>query len=193
MDWLTVTGAATATAAWLRESWPWLLAPGIPTALFGAWWLWWRLPKWQVNRLRMTIRDAKARADVEDNFRKTMGQLLGGIAVLLGAGFAYLQFQQQQENFSAQQENARQQLAASLEQSKQQRDSAQALLISNQVSKGFEQLGSKDVVVRLGGIYALEGVMNTSGEYHKPVLEALSAFVRENAKKLAVTDTPPQA
>jgi hypothetical protein len=46
----------------------------------------------------MTIRDAKARADVEDNFRKTMGQLLGGAAVLLGAGFAYLQFQQQQEN-----------------------------------------------------------------------------------------------
>jgi len=39
----------------------------------------------------MTIRDAKARTDVEDNFRKTVGQLLGGIAVLLGAGFAYLQ------------------------------------------------------------------------------------------------------
>src|SRR4051795_954420 len=191
MDWLTVTEAATATGVWLREAWPWLLVPGIPAALFGAWWLWWRLPKRQVDRLRMTIRDAKARADVEDNFRKTIGQLLGGAAVLLGAGFAYLQFQQQQENFSAQQENARQQLAASLRQSEQQRESAQALLISNQVSKGFEQLGSKDkdIVVRLGGIYALEGVMNTSKQYHKPVLEALSAFVRENAKKPA--DTPP--
>src|SRR3954453_5079263 len=137
--------------------------------------------------------DTKTRADVEDNFRKTMGQLLGGIAVLLGAGFAYLQFQQQQENFSAQQENAHQQLAASLEQSKQQRESAQALLISNQVSKGFEQLGSKDLVVRLGGIYALEGVMNTSEEYRKPVLEALSAFVRENAKKPAVALDPKDA
>src|SRR5215216_3272703 len=125
----------------------------------------------------------KARADVEDNFRKTIGQLLGGAAVLLGAGFAYLQF-------SAQQENARQQLVASLEQSKQQRESAQALLISNQVSKGFEQLGSKDkdIIVRLGGIYALEGVMNTSEEYHKPILEALSAFVRENAEKPTAAD-----
>src|SRR3954447_24283074 len=150
MDWLTVTGAATATAAWLRESWPWLLVPTIPAALFGVWWLWWRLPKQQAERLRMVIRDAKARADIEDNFRKTMGQLLGGIAVLLGAGFAYLQFQQQQENLSAQQEIARQQLVASLRQSEQQRESAQALLISNQVSKGFEQLGSKDkdIVVR---------------------------------------------
>jgi len=35
------------------------------------------------------------------------------------------------------------------------------------------------VVVRLGGIYALEGVMNTSEQYHQPVLEALSAFVRD--------------
>src|SRR3954471_15042312 len=155
-----IIATAIATAAWLRESWPWLLIPAIPAALFGAWWLWWRLPKRQAERLRSTLPDTKARADVEDNFRKTMGQLLGGAAVLLGAGFAYLQF-------SAQQENARQQLAASLDQSKQQRESAQALLISNQVSKGFEQLGSKDIVVRLGGIYALEGVMNTSEEYHK--------------------------
>ena len=46
--------------------------------LIGAWWLWWRLPKRQVNRLSLKIRDAKARADVEDNFRKTIGQLLGG-------------------------------------------------------------------------------------------------------------------
>src|SRR5215213_8909020 len=129
-------------------------------------WLYW--PRWQVKRLRSTMPDTKARADVEDNFRKTAGQLLGGAAVLLGAGFAYLQFQQQQENFSAQQENARQQLAASSRQSEQQRESAQALLISNQVSKGFEQLGSKDLVVRLGGIYALEAVMNNSEQYYKP-------------------------
>ena len=44
------------------------------------------------------------------------------------------------------------------------------LLISNQVAKGFEQLSSDKLVVRLGGIYALEGVMNTSEQYHQPVL-----------------------
>jgi hypothetical protein len=99
----------------------------------------------------------KARADVEDNFRKTVGQALGGIVLLLGAGSAYVQFSQQQR-------------------------AAHDLLISNQVSKGFEQLGSEKLVVRLGGIYALEGVMNTSDQYHLPVLEALSAFVREGAK-----------
>jgi len=81
--------------------WPWLFAGGAGLVIFGAWWLWWRLPKRQVERLRLTIRDPKARADVEDNFRKTIGQLLGGAAVLVGAGFAYLQFTQQQETARA--------------------------------------------------------------------------------------------
>jgi hypothetical protein len=46
--------------------------------------------------------------------------------------------------------------------------------------KGFELLGNKDkeLMRRPGGIYALEGVMNNSEDYHQPVLEALSAFVR---------------
>ena len=56
--------------------------------------------------------------------------------------------------------------------------------MSNQVAKGFELLGNKDkdMMQRLGGIYALEGVMNTSEQYHQPVLEALCAFVREGTK-----------
>jgi hypothetical protein len=102
-----------------------------------------------VHRLRFAIRDAKARADVEDNSRKTIGQLLGGAAVLIGACFAYVQFHQQQQ-------------------------AAHDVLISNQVAKGFELLGHKDkdeVRLRLGGIYALEGVMNASDQYHQPVLE----------------------
>ncbi|HWX14243.1 MAG TPA: hypothetical protein VNY06_05220 [Methylocella sp.] len=59
--------------------------------------LWWWVPKWQANRLRLKIRDPKARADVEDNFRKTIGQLIGGAAVLVGTGFAYYQSQLAQQ------------------------------------------------------------------------------------------------
>jgi Pentapeptide repeats (8 copies) len=137
---------------------PWLLAGVVPVVALGAWWVWWLLPIRQVE-LRYRLSDAKARADVEDNFRKTAGQLLGGVAVLVGAGFAYLQFQQQQT-------------------------SAHDLLISNQVAKGFELLGNKekDLSQRLGGIYALEGVMNNSEQYHQPVLEALCAFVRDRTQ-----------
>jgi uncharacterized protein YjbI with pentapeptide repeats len=144
--------------------------------LGGAWWLWWRLPKRQVDRLRLTIRDPKARADVEDNFRKTITQLLGGGAVLIGAGAAYY--------------GTLQTLQVNKDQAQRSEQAAHDLLISNQVSKGFEQLGSDKIVVRLGGIYALEGVMNTSEQYHLPVLEALSAFVRDGTRT-GKSDGPP--
>jgi hypothetical protein len=112
-----------------------------------------------VRGLDVQIHDPKARADTEDNFRKTVGQALGGAAVLLGAVSAYLQFTQQQQ-------------------------AARDLLISNQVAKGFEQLAGVNVAMRLGGIYALEGVMNASEQYHVPVLEALCAFVRDRTRDL---------
>jgi hypothetical protein len=102
---------------------------------------------------RFEISDPKALADVEDNFRKTISQLiasavtlLGGAAVLIGAWLAYSETQQ------------------TIEASRKQ---AGDQLISQQVSKGFEllgQAGNDKKVVRLGGIYALEAVMNTSKE-----------------------------
>jgi ABC-type nickel/cobalt efflux system permease component RcnA len=80
---------------------PWLSIIAIAIAalvpLAAIWWLWWRLPRRQVARLSIQIPDPKAHADAEDNFRTTVGQALGGAAVLLGAGAAYLQFTQQQQ------------------------------------------------------------------------------------------------
>jgi hypothetical protein len=136
--------------------------------------IWWWLPKWGVKRLALKIRDPKARADIEDNFRKTLSQLIGGAAILAGA---WLTFQTAQTQISSQQR------------------AAHDLLISNQVSKGFEQLASKDPVMRLGGIYALEGVMNdgvvnegvmndkTFLQYHRPVLETLCALTRADDRE----------
>ena len=66
------------------------------------------------------------------------------------------------------------------------------MLISQQVSKGFQDLGNKDaIMVRLGGIYGLEGVMSTSEQYHQPVLEALCAFVRDGTIGMIVNDRGP--
>jgi uncharacterized protein YjbI with pentapeptide repeats len=186
--------AALALWPWLLVWWPRLFAGAVAVVALGAWWSWWRLPKRQMRSI--TAAGPKDRADIEDNFRKTIGQLLGGAAVLIGAGLAYVQFTEQQrasrEQFLAQQKTSQDQFLAqqkaSQDQVLQQQRAAQDLLISNQVSKGFEQLGSHKVPIRLGGIYALEGVMNTSEKYHQPVLEALCAFVREGTR--AVTGPP---
>ena len=75
----------------------------------------------------------------------------------------------------------------------QQQRASRDLLISNQISKGFEQLASSNLQLRLGGIYALEGVMNTSEQYYKPILETLCAFVRDGTQTVTVTDLPPPA
>jgi hypothetical protein len=166
-------GVYAAALAWwslLLVWWPGFLAGVAAVAALGVWWLWWRLPKRQADRL-IPPEDAKERADVEDNFRKTISQIFGG------AAFAYLQFTDQQRT------------------SQQQLQASHDLLISNQVAKGFELLGNKDnqIQQRLGGIYALEGVMNdrTSRQYHEPVLEALSAFVRDGTR--TVTGEGPPA
>jgi hypothetical protein len=138
-----------------------------PIALVAVWWLWWKLPKREVAKLRHSIRNPKDRVDVEDTLRKTIGQALGAIAVLVGAGFALAQFLEQRDT-------AQKQLQVSHD-----------LLISNQIAKGFEQLGSDKIEVRLGGIYSLEGILRmpppdkTSPDYRQPVLEALCAFVRD--------------
>jgi hypothetical protein len=152
-------------------------------ALAAIWWLWWQLPRRQVARLSLKIRDPKARADVEDNFRKTVGQVLGGAAVLIGAGAAYWQFTQQQQT-------AYQQILTQQQAAEKTQQASHDLLISNQVSKGFEQLAGQETAMRLGGIYALEGVMNApSSQYRVPVLEALCAFVRDSTTRHQVTLT----
>ena len=141
---------------WLPEQWDaWIVvaiaADATLVLLAGIWWLWWRLPKRQVRGLDIQIHDPKARADIEDNFRKTLSQALGGAAVLIGAGLALFQYLQQQQ-------------------------ASHDLLMT----KGLEQLASESLILRLGGIYALEGVMNTSEQYRRPVLDVLSAFSRVN-------------
>jgi hypothetical protein len=189
--WVRIAAAIIAAAAvlellfaiWQRwgrsASTELIIAVGLALAsplAYGIWWLWWRLPKWQVDRL--TLPTTKESADVEDNFRKTVVQTIGAAAVLIGAGFALFQFLQQQQTTQSQ--------------FLQQQQAAHDLLVSNQVSKGFEQLAGAKIEMRLGGIYALEGVMNdkTSPQYHQPVLEALCAFVRERTKEKVLPENP---
>ena len=131
--------------------------------------------------MRPKVSDPKVRADVEDNFRKSIGQLIGGAAVILGAGLAYYQTQQTLQTQSQQSKDT---LQAQDEQSKR-------TITSQQVSKGFELLSDENnAIKRLGGIYALEGVMNTSEQYHESVVDSLCAFVRFSTGKSA-NEGPP--
>jgi hypothetical protein len=158
-------------------SWPPTAAPvGIIDLVF----LWWWMPKWQADRLRLRVRDAKASADTEDNFRKSLSQLFGGVAVLLGAAFAHHQTQRTAEQARVAAEQARLIVKPSND-----------LLISQQISMRFEHFGNEgSVIINLGRIYALEGVMSVSSDYHKSVMKSLSEFVRQKASFRKETDCP---
>ncbi len=53
--------------------------------------------------------------------------------------------------------------------------------VSDRYTKAIEQLGSKDLEVRIGGIYALERVARDSARDHPTVMEVLTAFNREHS------------
>lgn len=105
-----------------KEFGKWAIWLPLLPAAWGIWWLWWKLPKRQMRSI--TLGDPKARADIEDNFRRTIGQALGAIAVLIGAGFAVVQFLDQRDT-------AQKQIAVS----QQQVQAFHDLLISNQIPR----------------------------------------------------------
>ncbi|WP_326641013.1 pentapeptide repeat-containing protein [Nonomuraea fuscirosea] len=55
-------------------------------------------------------------------------------------------------------------------------------LVTDRYTKAIEQLGSSELAVRLGGVYALERIARDSVRDHPTVLEVLTAFVREPSR-----------
>ena len=53
--------------------------------------------------------------------------------------------------------------------------------VTDRYTKAIEQLGSKELDVRIGGIYALERVARDSARDHPTVVEVLTAFIREHS------------
>lgn len=52
--------------------------------------------------------------------------------------------------------------------------------VTDRYAKAIEQLGSDNLHVRIGGIYALQRIAVDSDEYHPIVMEVLTAFLREH-------------
>jgi hypothetical protein len=53
---------------------------------------------------------------------------------------------------------------------------------ADRYSRALEQLGSDNLDVRIGGIYALEGIALDSPRHHPVVMEVLVTFVREHSR-----------
>lgn len=62
--------------------------------------------------------------------------------------------------------------------------------LTERFTRAIEQLGSDKLAVRLGGIYALEQIAVDSRELHWPVIEVLTAYLRQHAPVDTSTAAP---
>jgi uncharacterized protein YjbI with pentapeptide repeats len=113
----------------------------------------WFLPKIQVRHLRAL--KGRERFDAENEARKTLGQILFGLGILV--------------TFYSSTESLR---------------VAQQGQITERFTKAVGQLGESGAernATRLGGIYALERISRESLEDHVPIMEILSSYLRTNS------------
>lgn len=103
---------------------------------------------------------------------RSVGLAIGGLTVLLSAivGFPFAILR----------------TAAAREQAKAASSQADVSFrnhISDRFGAAVELLGSEQTAARLGGIYALEMIAHSSGEYHWTIIETLAAFVRDKTPR----------
>ncbi|HEU0113701.1 MAG TPA: pentapeptide repeat-containing protein [Thermomicrobiales bacterium] len=184
---VAVTAAAAGLAA-MRIAAPgrlpvWLAADSLPVmlaltaALLWAAILLWLVPRWQVAAWQAgRAVDPKEAFDVENNARATLGQILGGVAVLAGLVVAWQQLGQTSQNLRVSEEGQ----------------------ITDRFTRAVDQLGDADMTVRLGGIYALERIARDSPRDYAATMDVLAAFARrppasdEATPKADPTGTTPE-
>lgn len=109
---------------------------------------------------------------------QSFAQLVGGTALLIGLFFTWRNIRATEKNIKNTQETTLKNL-----------EIAQEGQVTQRFSKAIEQLGSDKLEIRLGGIYALERIANESEKDLWPIMEILTAFVRENAPRSEVEPT----
>ena len=168
----------------------------------------WKIPEWQVDQALTTNTLAspaapaspvaaenqqadaglsavgrKERADLVNEYRRTLAQIIGGFGLVVGLYFTWRQsaITERQLTITADQ------LKISIEQNQianGQLALARETQVADRFTKAIEQLSAVDgqlrpkLEVRLGSIYALEQIAEQSERYHNSVLDVLTAYIR---------------
>ena len=130
-------------------------------------WALWCIPEWQAEHVKAYPYQL---AKLTDEYRRTLAQSIGGFFLLVGLYLGWLRVKAAQETVRVVEEGH----------------------ITDRFTKAIAQLGDCKMAIRLGGIYALERTAKDSEKDHGPIMEVLTAYVRENApsREEEEEDTP---
>jgi uncharacterized protein YjbI with pentapeptide repeats len=145
----------------------------------------WKVPEQQVDAYPNLTEEQRAKQ--EDEYRRTLAQIVGGALLLLGGYFTYRQLGATERNV----EIAREALKATQDANDRNAQIARETLKTTQdrqitelFAKAIEQLGSNTLELQLGGIYSLERIAREANpQDHWTVMEVLTAYVRERAPR----------
>ncbi|MFN8473934.1 MAG: pentapeptide repeat-containing protein [Anaerolineae bacterium] len=126
---------------------------------------------WQAS----SIADAEKRFTAQNEAYRTLLQLVGGVAIVAGAVATWRTLRATQRTVEATEKQ--------VQASEKQVEIAREGQITDRFNKAVEHLGSPDLTIRLGGIYALERIAEDSETHRWPAMEVLTAFVRENVPR----------
>jgi Pentapeptide repeats (8 copies) len=125
----------------------------------------WKVPQWQAAGWQGQM-EPKDLAKLQNDARTMLVQAFGGAVLLIGLYFTLKNLQLTQDR-----------------------------QITEHYTRAIEQLGSDKLEVRLGAIYALERIARDSERDHWPIMEILTAYIRERApwraEQLSQEETPP--
>ena len=149
-----------------QKSWNRFLVVLIVTVLIlglAGWWLWdWLMTEQYNGETGLTV-------------VRNLGLVIGGVLGLLFAGWRSWVADRQAETAQRQAKTAQSQAKTA----QSQAETAQRRLMDERYQKATEMLGSGLLSVRLGGIYALQGLAKEAPEqYHVQIIRLFCAFVR---------------
>jgi hypothetical protein len=153
---------------WIRAVLPYIGAIALAVFIVVLLWI---VPKRQTDHL-VGVTD-KERFDSENDARTTLAQIIGGVFVLLGLFATWYTVKISQRTLGISQDN--------LKVAQDTMRVAQESQFTDRFTKAINQLGDKEIDVRLGGIYALERLATESTKDRGAIVEILTAFVRTHA------------
>ena len=149
---------------------------------FIVWALLW-LPPQQVEQVRERLdktADEHRLAILEDTYRRTLAQSIGGLLLIVGLYVAWRRVKATEENVRVAQENIRV-AQENVSVAQENVRVAQEGQVTERFTRAIAQLGDDKMAIRLGGIYALERLAKDSEKDNSPIMEVLTAYVREKA------------